>query len=53
MVDIARPESVVRKKKMKRAAYGVAGVTAILLVTFFVSRLQPAAPKRSPAESAR
>jgi HlyD family secretion protein len=44
MVDIARPESVVRKKKMKRAAFGVAGVTAILLVTFFVSRLQPAAP---------
>jgi HlyD family secretion protein len=44
MVDIARPESVVRKKKMKRAAYGVAGLTGILLVTFFVSRLQPAAP---------
>jgi HlyD family secretion protein len=44
MVDIARPESVVRKKKMKRAAYGVVGLTAILLVTFFVSRLQPAAP---------
>ena len=44
MVDIARPESVIRKKKMKRAAYGVAGLTVILLVTVFVSRLKPAAP---------
>lgn len=44
MVDIARPESVIRKKKMKRAAYAVAGVTAILLVTVFVSQLKPAAP---------
>jgi HlyD family secretion protein len=44
MVDIARPESVVRKKKMKRAAYGVVGVTGILLVTVFVSQLKPAAP---------
>jgi HlyD family secretion protein len=44
MVDIARPESVVRKKKMKRYAYGVAGATAILLVTVFVSQLKPAAP---------
>jgi HlyD family secretion protein len=44
MVDIARPESVVRKKKIKRAAFGVAGLTVILLVTVFVSRLKPAAP---------
>jgi HlyD family secretion protein len=44
MVDIARPESVIRKKKIKRAAYGVAGLTAILLITVFVSRLRPAAP---------
>jgi multidrug efflux pump subunit AcrA (membrane-fusion protein) len=44
MVDIARPESVIRKKKMKRAAYGVAGLTAILLITVGVSRLRPAAP---------
>ena len=29
---------------MKRAAYGVAGLTAILLITVGVSRLQPAAP---------
>jgi HlyD family secretion protein len=44
MVDIARPESVIRKKKIKRAAYGVAGLTAILLITVGVSRLRPAAP---------
>ena len=44
MVDIARPDSVIKKKKMKRAAYGVAGLTAILLVTVFVARLKPAAP---------
>jgi HlyD family secretion protein len=44
MVDYARPESVVRKKKIKRVAYGVAGLTAILLVTVGVSRLKPAAP---------
>jgi HlyD family secretion protein len=44
MVDIARPESVIRKKKMKRAAYMVVGLTAILLVTIGVSQLRPAAP---------
>src|SRR5215468_8494828 len=44
MVDYARPESVVRKKKIKRVAYGVAGLTAILMVTVAVSRLKPAAP---------
>ncbi len=44
MVDYARPESVVRKKKIKRVAYGVVGLTAILLVTVGVSRLKPAAP---------
>lgn len=44
MVDIARPDSVIRNKKIKRAAYGVAGLTAILLITVFVSRLKPAAP---------
>jgi HlyD family secretion protein len=44
MVDYARPDSVVRKKKMKRAAYGVGALTAILLITVGVSRLKPAAP---------
>ena len=44
MVDYARPESVVRKKKYKRIAFGVVGLTAILMVTVAVSRLRPAAP---------
>lgn len=44
MVDIARPASVARNKKIKRAAYGVVGLTALLLVTVGVSQLKPAAP---------
>lgn len=44
MVDIARPASVLRRKKIKRAAYAVGGLTAVLLVTVGVSRLKPAAP---------
>lgn len=44
MVDIARPESVVRKKKVKRIAYGVAGLIAVGLLTAFMSTLKPAAP---------
>src|SRR3954466_14321656 len=44
MVDIARPDSVVKKKKMKRIAYAVAGVVVLLLITAFVSQLKPAAP---------
>jgi HlyD family secretion protein len=44
MVDIARPESVVRNKKLKRLAFGVAGLIVILSVTVFVSKLKPAAP---------
>ena len=53
MVDIARPDSVIKKKKMKRAAYGVAGLTAILLVTVFVSQLKPAAPRSTRPRSGR
>jgi HlyD family secretion protein len=44
MVDIARPESVIRKKKLKRVAYAVVSLLAIGLITAFVSRLRPAAP---------
>jgi len=44
MVDYARPESVIRQKKIKRAVWAVAGVTVILLITVGVSRLKPAAP---------
>ena len=44
MVDIARPESVKRKKKIKRAVYAGAGLLVIVLITIGVSRLRPAAP---------
>jgi HlyD family secretion protein len=43
MVDIARPD-LARKRRVRRAAYAVAGVTALLLITVGVSRLKPAAP---------
>jgi HlyD family secretion protein len=43
MVDIARPD-MARRKRVKRAAYALVGVTAILLITVGVSRLKPAAP---------
>jgi len=44
MVDIARSPSVARKKKIRRGAYSVAALVAIILVTVGVSRLKPAAP---------
>src|SRR6187549_4292893 len=44
MVDIARPASVVRKKKIRRVIYGVVALGVIVLITVGVSRLKPAAP---------
>ena len=44
MVDIARPSSVKRQKKIRRIIYGAAGVLLVLLVSYGVSRLKPAAP---------
>jgi HlyD family secretion protein len=44
MVDIARPASVVRKKKIRRAIYGTSALVVIILITVGVSRLKPAAP---------
>ena len=44
MVDIARPATVAKKKKIKRYIMAVAAVLAIGAVTFAVSRLKPAAP---------
>ena len=44
MVDIARPESVKRKKKQMRIVYGAAGLIVIALITLAVARLKPAAP---------
>lgn len=44
MVDIARPASVKRQKKIKRAVYGGIALLAIVIITIGVSRLKPAAP---------
>jgi len=42
-MDIARP-SQVRRRRVKRALYAVTGLTAALVITAGVARLQPAAP---------
>jgi HlyD family secretion protein len=44
MVDIARPASVKRQKKIRRAIYAGVGLLVIVLITVGVSRLKPAAP---------
>jgi HlyD family secretion protein len=44
MVDIARPESVKRKKKIRRIIYAAVALVAIAGISFGVSRLSPAAP---------
>ena len=44
MVDIARPASVAKKKKIRRGIYAIVGLLAIVAITLAVSRLKPAAP---------
>ncbi len=44
MVDIARPSTVARRKKIRHAIYGVGALLVIVLITVAVSRLKPAAP---------
>jgi HlyD family secretion protein len=44
MVDIARSPSVAKRKKIRRAIYGVVALLVIILITVGVSRLKPAAP---------
>ena len=44
MVDIARPASVIRKKKIRRIIWGAVALLAIIVITVGVSRLKPAAP---------
>jgi HlyD family secretion protein len=44
MVDIARPATVARKKKIRQIIIGASLLVAILLITVAVSRLKPAAP---------
>lgn len=43
-MDIARPASVARQRRLRRIAYGVGGGVAVLLITLGLSRLKPAAP---------
>jgi HlyD family secretion protein len=43
-VDIARPATVARQKKIRRIVYGASAVVAVLLITLGLSRLKPAAP---------
>jgi HlyD family secretion protein len=42
-MDIARPSNL-RKKRIKRAIYAAVGLLAVVLVSFGLSRLKPAAP---------
>jgi HlyD family secretion protein len=44
MVDIARPATVAKKKKIKRAIMATSALVVIILITVGVSRLKPAAP---------
>jgi len=44
MVDIARPASVKRKKKIRQGIYAGAALLAVVVITIGVSRLKPAAP---------
>jgi HlyD family secretion protein len=43
-MDIARPASVAKQKKLRRIAFGVAAVLVIGLVSVVLARLKPAAP---------
>lgn len=44
MVDIARPPSVLRRKKIRRITIGASIVVVVVLITLGLSRLKPAAP---------
>jgi HlyD family secretion protein len=43
-MDIQRPSSVARNKKIRRILIGVAALVAVALITVALSRLKPAAP---------
>jgi HlyD family secretion protein len=43
-MDIQRPASVARKKKIKQLAFAIAGLLAVGLVSVVLARLKPAAP---------
>jgi HlyD family secretion protein len=43
-MDIQRPASVARQKKLRRISFGIAGILVITLVSVGLSQLEPAAP---------
>src|SRR5919204_3040756 len=43
-MDVQRSPSVARNRKIRRILYGAAVLLGVLVVTFFLSRLKPAAP---------
>lgn len=43
-MDIQRPASVARKKKIRQIGFATAGLVVVGLVSVFLARLQPAAP---------
>lgn len=43
-MDIARPSSVVRQKKMRRMALAITAIVVLVLVTVALAQLKPAAP---------
>src|SRR5688572_29510966 len=43
-MDIQRPASVARQKKLRRISFGIAGIIVIALVSVVLARLKPAAP---------
>ena len=43
-MDIQRPASVAKQKKLRRIGYGVAAALVVVSVTYVLARLKPAAP---------
>ena len=43
-MDIQRPASVARQKKLRRISFAIAGILVIGLVSVVLARLKPAAP---------
>ena len=44
MVDIARPETVIRRKKIRKVIIGVSALLVIIVISVAVSKIKPAAP---------
>jgi HlyD family secretion protein len=44
MVDIARDPAILRRKRLRRAIYGIIGVIVLAAISVALSRMQPAAP---------